>query len=304
MKKQAEEEIKGQEEAKAQAEQETPAGEVAGQDIVVDDETVLDEEAGEIEAVEKDGSESGDIDEELARKDLKKRSDIAAWKPKTELGREVKLGKVRDIDLILDSGKKIMEHEITDALLENLDSDLLLIGQSKGKFGGGQRRVFRQTQKKTKEGNRPSFSTFAIIGNKDGYLGYGYGKAKETVPAREKAMRKAKLNIMKIKRGCGSWQCHCATPHSIPFSVEGKCGAYRIRLKPAPKGTGLCVEKELAKILDMAGIRDVWAKSTSKTKSKLNMALACIDALDKLTQTKVRPRHIEKLGITSGKAAA
>ena len=81
--------------------------------------------------------------------------------------------------------------EIVDILLPNLETDLLLIGQSKGKFGGGQRRVFRQTQKKTREGNKPKFSTIAIAGNKDGYVGIGYGKSKETVPAREKAFRSA-----------------------------------------------------------------------------------------------------------------
>ncbi len=54
----------------------------------------------------------------------------------------------------------------------------------------GSRRVFRQTQKKTKEGNKPKFSTYAVVGNKDGYVGLGFGKAKETVPAREKAVQK------------------------------------------------------------------------------------------------------------------
>src|SRR4030042_762182 len=70
----------------------------------------------------------------------------------------------------------------------------------------GKRRAVRQTQKKTQEGNILSFATFAIVGNKDGYIGLGHGKSKETIPAREKAMRKAKLNIIKIRRGCGSWE--------------------------------------------------------------------------------------------------
>ena len=63
----------------------------------------------------------------------------------------------------------------------------MLIGQARGKFGGGQRRIFKQTQKKTREGNKPHFTTTAVTGNKDGYIGMGAGKAKETVPARELA---------------------------------------------------------------------------------------------------------------------
>ena len=72
-------------------------------------------------------------------------------------------------------------------------------------------------KKKTKEGNKPKFATIAVIGNKNGYVGLGYGKAKETVPAREKAIRNAKLSIMKIRRGCGSWECGCKEPHSLTF---------------------------------------------------------------------------------------
>ena len=173
--------------------------------------------------------------------------DIQAWKPKTNLGRKVKSGEIKDIDEILDNGLKILEAEIVDALLPNLESELLLIGQSKGKFGGGQRRVFKQTQKKTREGNKPHFSTFAVVGNKNGYVGMGSGKSKETVPAREKAFKSAKLNIIKIRRGNGSWEDPTKTPNSIPFTVDGKCGSVKITLKPAPKGTGLKVEKECQK---------------------------------------------------------
>ena len=76
--------------------------------------------------------------------------------------------------------------------MKDIETELLLVGQSKGKFGGGQRRVFKQTQKKTREGNKPSFSTFAVVGNHNGYVGLGSGKSKETVPARDKSKRKAK----------------------------------------------------------------------------------------------------------------
>ncbi|MFP4423705.1 MAG: 30S ribosomal protein S5 [Candidatus Woesearchaeota archaeon] len=210
-----------------------------------------------------------------------------SWTPKTEIGKAVKEGRITDIDEIISQGKRILEPEIVDALLPNLETDLLLIGQSKGKFGGGARRVFKQTQKKTREGNKPKFSTFAVVGNRNGYVGIGYGKAKETVPAREKALRNAKLNLIKIARGCGSWECACDGPHTVPFRVDGKCGSATMTLLPAPKGKGLIVEKECKKILDLAGIKDVWSKGRGQTKTKTNLIIACMYALRKTISTKV-----------------
>lgn len=227
-------------------------------------------------------------------------SDHAGWKPKTVLGKLVKEGKITDIDSILDSGKKILEQEIIDILLPNMETELLLIGQSKGKFGGGQRRVFRQTQKKTREGNKPQFSTIAVVGNRDGYVGIGYGKAKETVPAREKAFRRAKLNIFKIRRGAGSWEDAAKEAHSIPFAVRGKCGSVELTLLPAPKGTGLCIEKECAKILSLAGIQNVWSKSLGKTKTKFNTIVACEQALKSLMKMKLDAESAKKLCVVEG----
>lgn len=238
--------------------------------------------------------------EEEAVETVKMTSDIERWQPKTELGRKVKSRELANIDQVLDFGKPILEPEIVDMLLPDMESDLLMIGQSKGKFGGGSRRVFRQTQKKTKEGNKPKFSTFSVIGNKDGYVGLGFGKAKETVPAREKALRKSKLSIMRIARGCGSWQCNCKTSHSIPYAVSGKCSSVIVELKPAPKGTGLKAEKEIAKILRLAGIKDVWSRTRGQTRNKLNVIEALRKALMKLSTTKIQQRHVDNLAIRQG----
>ena len=227
--------------------------------------------------------------------------DFSSWDPKTGLGLKVKNGEITKIEEILNSGLKILEPEIVEALVPDLEKDLLLIGQSKGKFGGGQRRVFKQTQKKTPEGNKPRFATYAVVGNKNGLIGVGYGKSKETVPAREKSFRNAKLNLMKIKRGCGSWQCGCKNPHSIPFEVKGKCSSVIIKLIPAPKGTGLKIEGSCATILKLAGIQDIWSKTFGQTKSKINLIKACMAALNKLNSTKIKPNDIENLGIIEGK---
>lgn len=224
----------------------------------------------------------------MKKKDAAKQEfDKEGWQPKTSLGKKVKTGEIVDIDQILDKRIKILEPEIVDILMPNLTTDLLLIGQSKGKFGGGARRVFKQTQKKTQEGNKPKFATVAIVGNHDGYVGIGYGKSKETVPAREKAIRNAKLNIIKIRRGNGSWEDRSKEPNTLPFAVEGKCGSVRIKLMPAPRGTGLCVEKECQKILKLAGVKDVWSKTLGHTKTKLNVVNACVDAIKNLMEMKI-----------------
>jgi len=238
--------------------------------------------------------------ERRERKVIREVFDKEAWKPKTEIGKKVKEGIIKNIDEILDNGIKIKEAEIVDALFPELEIDLLMIGQAKGKFGGGQRRVFRQTQKKTKEGNKPRFATLAVVGDKNGFVGMGFGKSKETVPAREKAIRKAKLNLIKIRRGCGSWECGCKESHSLPFNVEGKNGSAVLLLMPAPKGTGLVVEKECQKILRMAGIKDVRSKQLRKAKTKLNLIYACFEALKKLMAIKVKTEFIDEMGIVEG----
>ena len=144
---------------------------------------------------------------------------IESWNPKTKLGEEVKSGKIKNIDEILDNKRKILESEIVDSLV-NLKSDLISIGQSKGKFGGGKRRAWRQTQRKTKQANVPTFSAMAVIGDEKGHVGVGSGKSMETLPARTKAIRKAKLNIIKVKRTCAAFYCDFSELHNFTFKVN------------------------------------------------------------------------------------
>lgn len=222
------------------------------------------------------------------------------WTPKTEFGKRIISGEITNIDQVLSSSKPILEAEIVDRLLPGMETALLNIGQSKGKFGGGKRSIWRQTQKKTMEGNKPKFSTYVVIGNRNGYVGIGYGKSKETMPAREKAVKQAKLNLISIQRGCGSWACGCKEPHTIPFRVAGKCGSVRVILNPAPKGTGLLVESQIKKILELAGIKDVYSRTFGQTGTKINLIKACFDALKNLSKTKVKYEYKEQLGIKEG----
>ncbi|RMD66682.1 hypothetical protein D6817_03600, partial [Candidatus Pacearchaeota archaeon] len=178
----------------------------------------------ELEKLEEEVLEVEEVAEDLVRSETPKeekpflKEELASWVPKTKLGRMVKEGKIKNIDEILDSGRKILEPEISDALL-NLESEMLMIGQVPGKFGGGRRRAWRQTQKKTQEGNIMSFSAMAVVGDRAGHVGIGTGKARETLPAREKAVRNAKLNIIKIQLGFESPENEKdrKNPHTIPF---------------------------------------------------------------------------------------
>jgi len=213
-------------------------------------------------------------------------SKLDNWHPKTELGRKVKSKEVTDINSILESGEKIKEAEIVDTLVPDLYTEYILIGQAHGKFGGGKRRLIRQTQKKTAEGNKPHFSAFCVIGNQKGIMGFGGGKALESLPAKDKAMRQAKLNIMRVPLGCGSWKCNCGEPHSLPFAVYGKTGSVEVKLMPAPKGAGLVVEDELKKFMRAAGYRDLWSKTWGQTRKKVNFIYACVAALKQAASAK------------------
>jgi len=238
----------------------------------------------EKDAVEKELAEKAEAEaeKETRGKELVERGkeSIFGWEPITKLGREVKDGKITDIDEILDNNRKILEEQIVDSLLD-VKTDLILIGQAKGKFGGGKRRAWRQTQKKTKEGNIPVFSSMAVTGDEKGHVGIGIGRAKETLPARDKAIRKSKINIIKIKRACSSFDCTCGEPHTVPFKVTGKEGSVKVTLIPAPQGTGLVVGSELKKILKLAGIKDVYSRSSGKRQTTFNFVKACFNALKK-----------------------
>jgi len=233
-------------------------------------------------------------------KKFEEENKLEDWVPKTNLGKMVKSGEITSIEQIIDNNQKIKEPQITETLIPNLSVDLLEVGQAKGKFGGGQRRPFRVTQKTTRDGKTPKFLCFAIVGNKDGILGYDRGTSNETVPARNKSINNAKKNIFKIKRGCGSWECGCGKPHSIPFQVTGKCSSTIITLFPAPKGLGLCINDECKKILKMAGINDVWSKTSGQTRSRLNLVKACLNALKQLSKVHLNEKYANNVKVSEG----
>lgn len=213
---------------------------------------------------------------------VKAEQEELAWKPKTKLGKLVFEGKITDIETILKSGEKIREPEIVDYLLPNLKHELVLIGGRPGKGGGIQRTPVRITAKMHRSGRRYTATAFVIVGNEDGIVGIGKGRAKESRLAIEKALRNAKKNLILVPRGCGSWECGCGSNHSIPYKTKGKCGSVRVILMPAPKGVGLVADDESKKILRLAGIKDVWAKTLGDTGTRMNLITAVFNALKNL----------------------
>ncbi len=208
--------------------------------------------------------------------------ELVGWIPRTKLGKAVMRGEIKDINEILDKGIKIKEPEIVDALISNLENKLVFIGGRPGKGGGIERTPIRISAKMHRSGRRFSSTAFAIVGNRDGIVGVAKGSGKESVHAIRKAIEKAKLNVIKVSRGCGSWECECGEPHSIPFKTQGKSGSVRVTLMPAPKGVGLVVDNESKKILQLAGIKDIWSRTLGDTGTRFNLIKAVFYALKNL----------------------
>lgn len=225
------------------------------------------------------------------------------WTPRTSLGKDVLAGKITDIETLFEKGIKITEPTIVDVLLPGISNEVILIGGSSGKGGGKRRTPSKRTTRMHKSGRRFRLSAMAIVGNGNGYVGLGTahgppGRHRDVIA---KALAKAKLNIIPVRRGCGSWECACGTPHSLPFEVKGKSGSVHVALKPAPKGVGLVVMDEVKKVMRLAGITDVWCKSRGQTTTRANIIKAVFDALNKMNRFRVKERYEKAVGMKAGK---
>lgn len=189
---------------------------------------------------------------------------VEEWVPRTRVGRLVKEGKITSLKELFEMNLKILEPEIVDYLLPELKHEVLDISI---------------VQKQTDAGEVSRFKAVVVIGNMDGFVGLGAGKAKQLRFAIQKAIQNAKLNIIPVKRGCGSWECMCNELHSVPYTVRGKSGSVVVTLKPAPKGIGLVAGDVAKKILRYAGIKDVWTFTLGHTRTTYNFAMATFEAL-------------------------
>jgi small subunit ribosomal protein S5 len=186
------------------------------------------------------------------------------WLPSTRLGKMVASGQITNLNDIFSQGYKIQEPEIVEVLLPGLQDEVINV---------------QLVQKQTDAGERSRFKAIVAVGNSDGFIGLGVGKARQVRNAIGKGTIDAKLKLTPIRRGCGSWECNCGQPHSTPFKVIGSCGSVSIEVIPAPRGLGL-VSSEIGKtILRLSGIKDCWTRTFGSTRTTSSLAFAIFDAL-------------------------
>jgi small subunit ribosomal protein S5 len=189
-----------------------------------------------------------------------------SWIPRTKLGKMILERKISSIEELFMEGLKIREPEIVDVLLPDLQEEVINIGL---------------VQKQTDAGEKSQFRAIVVVGNRDGYVGLGSGKARQVRSAIEKAAVNARLNVTPVRRGCGSWECGCGKPHSLPFQVQGECGGVEIVLIPGPRGLGVVASEAAKIILGLTGVKDCWTKSYGSTRTVPSFAFAVFDALKK-----------------------
>lgn len=137
--------------------------------------------------------------------------------------------------------------------------------------------------KVVKGGRRFSFSALVVVGDGNGYIGVGKGKAHEVPEAIRKAIEHAKRDLIKIPIKDGS----------IPHQITGRYGAGKVVMKPAVEGTGLIAGGAVRAVMEVAGIHDIVAKSLG-THNPFNTVRATLDGLTKLKDSESVMRRTGK----------
>ncbi|AFK20249.2 30S ribosomal protein S5 [Haloferax mediterranei ATCC 33500] len=205
--------------------------------------------------------------------------DNNGWEPRTRLGRMVQNGDVTSMDQALETGLPLKEPQIVDQLLPGMDDEVLDINM---------------VQRMTDSGRRVKFRCVVAVGNRDGYLGYAEARDDQVGGAIQKAIEVAKLNIIKVDRGSGSWEDRAGGLNSLSRKAEGKAGSVTVRIIPAPQGLGLAAAETVRNILELAGIQDAWTKSDGNTRTTVNLAKATYNALKNASQSRT-PRRAREI---------
>lgn len=134
-------------------------------------------------------------------------------------------------------------------------------------------------QKQTTAGQRTRFKCYIAVGDGNGHIGLGVKCAREVATAIRGGIINAKMNLVPVRRGY--WGLNAGQPHTVPCKVSGKCGSVRVRLIPAPRGSGIVASVVPKKLLNMAGIEDVYSSTTGHSRTRGNLAMAVYHALSK-----------------------
>ncbi len=188
------------------------------------------------------------------------------WVPLTKLGRLVKYNLVKSLEEIYTHSIPIKESQIVDELLSKAKKEL-----------SDEVMKIITVQKQTKAGQRTRFKAVVAIGDQDGHVGLGVKVAKEVQIAIKGALISAKLSLVPVRRGY--WGNKIGNVHTVPTKVTGKCGSVRVRLIPAPRGTGIVGAPTSKKLLQFAGVEDCFTSTSGSTKTLENFVKATYDAL-------------------------